>query len=738
MKMPNDEEPSSKSSRLRHRAEELLDQRPEGGPQANADLLELIHELNVHQLELELQNEELQLAQREISALHREYEDLYAFAPCGYVTLNPKGIITRCNLTGVTLLGAEKTRLKGVGFSSLVAPEWRDDFWAALKRAGKSGEKQSVELKLIGADKEPLWVLADIQADRSESGEVSRWRLVLVDITDRKQSEKELHDAHDELEIRVCERTAELSASNRELEAEVTERKRIQAILSKSEERFRSLVTATSQMVWTTDPKGEVVDAITTWREFTGQSDQEVKGWGWIEALHPEDRQQTAEIWNKAVQSKTLYETEYRLRRYDGEYRLMSARGVPVLEEDGNIREWVGTGTDITEERISEKRLQRNVELLQTIVDGIGDPLIMLDKAGLVKMVNKAARDYFGAGQATDVFGRPCFQGLRGRETACPECDHPFASVDRQTVTFERKGLKDTRKVESVTIYPVLIESDQRDGLILKITDVTQAKLLERQIIQNEKLAALGLVTSGIAHEINNPKNFISFNIPILRQYLKSLMPILDEYAALHPDFEVFHMSYDELKEDMFRLLGNMEHGSQRINRIVGALQSFVRKRDKEGFEQVDLKQLIDKVVALSHAQIKHAVKSFEVLIPEGLPPFYSDPDGLEQVLLNLLINAVHACDKEDSRISLKVGQGCAGSDDFIIEISDNGSGMDDIHLGRIFDPFFTTKSSTMGTGLGLYICHQHVESLGGRIEVASCVGKGSTFRVVLPRVSKE
>jgi signal transduction histidine kinase len=234
--------------------------------------------------------------------------------------------------------------------------------------------------------------------------------------------------------------------------------------------------------------------------------------------------------------------------------------------------------------------------------------------------------DYYGATEAVDFFGRPCFQGLRGRESTCPGCDYPFPSVDNQPVTFERKGLSDSRKVESVTVYPVLNESGERDAVIVKTSDVTQARLLERQILHNQKLTSLGLMTSGIAHEINNPNSFIYFNIPILRQYLEELMPILDEYAALHPDFEVLHMSYGELREDIFKLLGNMEHGSQRINKIVGTLKSFVRKRDAEGLQRVDLKPLIDKVVALCQPEIRRTVRSFEVLVPEDLPPLQSDP----------------------------------------------------------------------------------------------------------------
>jgi signal transduction histidine kinase len=257
-------------------------------------------------------------------------------------------------------------------------------------------------------------------------------------------------------------------------------------------------------------------------------------------------------------------------------------------------------------------------------------------------------------------------------------------------------------------------------------------------MFHNEKLASLGLVTSGIAHEINNPNSFIHFNIPILRKYLEELMPIVDEYASLHPEFEVFHMTYGELREDVFKLLENMEHGSQRINKIVGVLKGFVQKKDTGELQKTDLKKLIDKVVTLCHAEIRHKVKSFEVLVPEDLPPILTDPEALEQVLLNLLINSIHACDKEDSWIRLKVARGSSGRDDFVIEVTDNGSGIEENNTDKIFDPFFTTKTSTMGTGLGLYICHSHVQSLGGDIEVESIKGQGSTFRVLLPQTNKK
>jgi signal transduction histidine kinase len=258
---------------------------------------------------------------------------------------------------------------------------------------------------------------------------------------------------------------------------------------------------------------------------------------------------------------------------------------------------------------------------------------------------------------------------------------------------------------------------------------------MERQLMQSEKLASLGFLVSGVAHEINNPNNFITFNLPILRDYLKELMPIIDDYTKDHQGFELFRMSYPEFRKDIFKLLDNIEHGSSRINATVSGLREFSRTKDKKERVLVDIRQVTEKGIAICQGKIRRMVKSFEVNIPEDLPQIYTDPEALEHVLVNLLINAGQAADKEDSWIRLSVRLGNTRRDHLIIEVSDNGCGMDEETMGKIFDPFFTTKPSGKGTGLGLSVCHTQVESLGGRIEVESEPGKGSTFRVILSTI---
>ena len=146
---------------------------------------------------------------------------------------------------------------------------------------------------------------------------------------------------------------------------DITERKRAETALALSEERYRSLTLATSQIVWTMDREGEMLEHLPMWSEFTGQSPAEVRGWGWLNALHPDDRERTAAIWSASLQNRSRFKTEFRLSRRDGQYRYMSVCGVAVLEQDGTTREWVGICADITEHVLAEEEVRKLNESLE-------------------------------------------------------------------------------------------------------------------------------------------------------------------------------------------------------------------------------------------------------------------------------------------------------------------------------------------------------------------------------------
>ncbi len=374
--------------------------------------------------------------------------------------------------------------------------------------------------------------------------------------------------------------------------------------------------------------------------------------------------------------------------------------------------------------------------MLQGIFDGITDPLVLLEKDLMVKNLNASAKAYYNI-EGDRVIGKPCYNAFRGKQAVCDGCEIPAAIQEGKAVILERKPAHQPDRHERISIYPVKDENGEVEATLMRIHDITERKMLEKQLIQSEKLAAIGILVSGIAHEINNPNNFVIFNMPILKDYMNEIIPIMDRYADEHPGLEMFYMPYQEFRDDIFKLIENVEHGARRIKTIVSDLKDFSRIRTPKNIETMDIHPIFEKVVAFSRSKIQQTVKTFTIDIPAHLPHILVDPQALEQVLINLLINASQAFGPNlpsdyDTQVALRVSVKEASSKEVVIEVIDNGRGMDERTQDRIFDPFFTTKTATEGTGLGLYISHNLIENMGGRIEVESELGRGSVFRVVL------
>jgi len=386
---------------------------------------------------------------------------------------------------------------------------------------------------------------------------------------------------------------------------------------------------------------------------------------------------------------------------------------------------------EISQRKHAKQQLQQNMIMLQAIFDGISDNLILIDKNMGIKLINKAAGKYYGIQSSQDAVGKRCYQ-MAGKPGPCDGCTIPSAILEKQFVSFERKGLMNPNKMEQVVVYPLLEKEFNTEDAIIRISDITEKKSFEHRIRQNEKMASIGILVSAIAHEINNPNNFISFNIPILKEYLTELIPIVDEFVGADTRREFFQMPYDEFREDLFKILDNIGHGSERISAFVANLKEFTYSDKNRMDKWIELSAVIQKAIALCENKVRNNVKTLSVEIPQNLPPILSDPYALQHILINLLLNAAQAANKENSWIKLSASEGQTRSDHIIIEVSDNGCGMDEKTKQHLFDPFFTTKSIGEGTGLGLYVCYTLIRELGGRIDVDSQPGKGSTFKVML------
>ena len=262
----------------------------------------------------------------------------------------------------------------------------------------------------------------------------------------------------------------------------------------------------------------------------------------------------------------------------------------------------------------------------------------------------------------------------------------------------------------------------------------------QNQLLQSEKLASIGLLASGVAHEINNPIGFVNSNLGTLKGHAEELLTIIRAYEAAEADgvndapgrFAVVRalkesLELDYLKEDVVSLLTESQEGLARVRKIIQSLKDFSRIETTETWHFDDIRQGLESTLSVVWNELKYKCEVRKEYAE--LPPVECVLSHLNQVFMNLLVNAAHAI-KERGVLSIRTG--CKG-DEVWVEIADTGEGISPENLPHLFEPFFTTKPVGQGTGLGLSLSYGIVEKHHGRIEVDSTLGQGSTFRVWLP-----
>ncbi|MBM3330083.1 MAG: transporter substrate-binding domain-containing protein [Calditrichaeota bacterium] len=256
-------------------------------------------------------------------------------------------------------------------------------------------------------------------------------------------------------------------------------------------------------------------------------------------------------------------------------------------------------------------------------------------------------------------------------------------------------------------------------------------RLHQQQLVQADKMASLGLLVSGVAHELNNPNNYILLQTQTLQKIWSGIQPILDQRFSKEGDFRLHGAYYSEVRDQFPQLCANVLDGSRRIKLIVDELRTFARKPIGDGVELVNLNKVVSSSVNLMSNMLRRASQRVELILDESIPKVRGNFQQLEQVVINCLQNACQALSNPDQGITVRTVHLPNGMTS--IEISDQGIGIPPENLLHLTDPFFTTKRDIGGTGLGLSISSKILADHRGRLEFDSLPNRGTTVRIILP-----
>jgi len=268
---------------------------------------------------------------------------------------------------------------------------------------------------------------------------------------------------------------------------------------------------------------------------------------------------------------------------------------------------------------------------------------------------------------------------------------------------------------------------------VLARTD--ELKVRDQQLRQADRLASLGTLVSGVAHEINNPTGLILLSLPVLRRAYQAAETVLEARYQQDGDFMIGGLSYGELRDEMPRVFQDMTEGARRIKRIVEELKDFARDGKPTLDQRVDLNTVVEVAARLVDAQIKTATVDFRMELAAELPAFQGNPQGIEQVVVNLLQNACHAL--PDPQRGIRIATSVDPERKTLtLVVEDRGIGIPADQLARVTDPFFTTRREHGGTGLGLSMSAKIIREHLGTMAFRSSLGDGTTVIVTLPAAS--
>ncbi|RMG97185.1 MAG: response regulator [Chloroflexi bacterium] len=359
--------------------------------------------------------------------------------------------------------------------------------------------------------------------------------------------------------------------------------------------------------------------------------------------------------------------------------------------------------------RQRQQELLESRNTLQALIDGIPHPIYTINTDWKLVAVNKSKTDELKT-TAETLIGRVCYKAFFNRDTPCEHClvHHTLNQKKSQHWSVSWLGPDHLPREWDINAYPIPATKSNSASVVILWQDRTEERRLENSLMQAGKLAAIGQLAAGVAHEINNPLTVINANAEMLKMFIP---PDDENYEAV----------------DLIARAG------QRAAKVVRGLLDFARQ-EQYAFEPGDLNQSIQQALDLVGYQLQTADTHVHTNMADNLPPITASWEHLKSVWLNLIINARDAVqDRADNRLIEIVTRVDPENEYVQVLIRDNGKGMSEAELAHIFEPFYTTKEPGKGTGLGLATSHRIIEQHGGDINVVSAPGKGTTFVIRLP-----
>ncbi|MBK8182158.1 MAG: PAS domain S-box protein [Candidatus Competibacteraceae bacterium] len=521
--------------------------------------------------------------------------------------------------------------------------------------------------------------------------------------------------------------------------SDITEQVNVEVALHQSELRLRRIIDLVPHMIFARDRYGRFLLANRTTAAAYGRTVEELvnRSPRTIHAVEEEvermlaDDQEVIQSWtSKLIPEETFTDSA-------GHVRTLQTMKIPFIEPGLNETAVLSVAIDMTEQKRAKEEVARMRLYLKNIIDSMPSVLIGVDPWGYITVLNQPAEHASGLSWAAAqgrFFGEvfPQLENQFGQVRQVIREGHP---IKTPRMTLETDG---ELHYADVMVYPLM--ADNANGAVIRMDDVTARVRIESMMVQTEKMLSVGGLAAGMAHEINNPLGAI---LQGSQNVLRRIGPDLPQNRAvadaLNIDLNLLNRYLQE--RGVLRFLEGIREAGARAAKIVADMLSFSR-RSESRFAPVGLEEMLETVLRLAASDYdlkkKYDFKRISILrdYDPALQVVYCDKTEIEQVILNLLKNAAQAMTEVNTLTPAITLRTLREPDNVLIEVIDNGPGMDDKTLKRIFEPFFTTKEVGAGTGLGLSVSYFIVtDQHNGRLSATSKPGQGSCFSIRLPLV---